>query len=359
MTALRHHPQFALPELPPEAVLFGCSAAVARLRERIKRVAPSQVPVLIQGESGTGKDVIAQLIHAQSAVAPGALVKVNCPAIPGSLMESELFGHEKGSFTGAISTKPGRVEMAHGGTLFLDEISEIEMPLQAKLLQFLQDGRFTRIGAIEESVVDARILCATNRQLEQEVECGTFRRDLLYRIGVVTLRIPALRERMEDFEPLVAYFLELYNRRFNAQAAPFSAPVMASLRNYAWPGNIRELENLIQRYVVLGDEESILASLTQAEPDFPLQHLPLDGSVPLKIVTQRAVKEIERKVILRVLQLNRWNRKQTAIVLDISYRALLYKIHDLNVPSRSRRRFRKEEVQEVGSMGVALAEVQS
>ena len=134
---------------------------------------------------------------------------------------------------------------------------------------------------------------------------------------------------------------------------------MASLRNYAWPGNIRELENLIQRYVVLGDEESILASLTQAEPDFPLQHLPLDGSVPLKIVTQRAVKEIERKVILRVLQLNRWNRKKTAVVLDISYRALLYKIHDLNVPSRSRRRFRKEEVQEVGSMGVAIAEVQS
>ncbi len=307
------------------------------VRQKVEKLASTNVPVLIQGESGTGKEVLAKLIHKLSPWQEGPFVKVNCPAIPGTLLESELFGYEKGAFTGAYGTKPGRVEMANRGTLFLDEISELELPLQAKLLQLLQDGQFCRIGAQEDRRVEVRMLCATNRQLEQEIETGGFRQDLYYRINVLNLNVPALRERNIDIPTLIGYFLDFYSQAFNLQAAPLSSHVMKLLQRYDWPGNIRELENMIKRYVILGSEEAITADLaSQAQTHFTPKILQGD-SIPLKEITRQAVQELERKVILQVLQANHWNRKQAARKLKISYRALLYKIRQAGLPSRSSR----------------------
>src|SRR5436853_5289444 len=197
----------SLGEVPPEPVVFGHSDAMQAVRERLGKVAGANVPVLIHGESGTGKDIIARMIHSQSPWKAGPYVKVNCPAIPGTLLESELFGYEKGACTGAFGMKPGRMEMAHRGTLFLDEISELDLGLQSKLLQLLQDGQFCRIGAQEDKKVEVRVVCATNRHLEHEIESGTFRQDLFYRINVANLYIPPLRERRRDIEELVHYLL--------------------------------------------------------------------------------------------------------------------------------------------------------
>src|SRR6202790_465732 len=221
-----------LGEFPPDAIIFGKSEAMQSLRARMDKVASANVPVLIHGESGTGKDIIARMIHGLSPWKGGPFVKVNCPAIPGTLLESELFGYEKGAFTGAYGTKPGRVEMAHRGTLFLDEISELDLALQSKLLQLLQDGQFCRIGAQEDKKVEVRVVCATNRKLEQEIESGTFRADLFYRINVVNLHMPALRERASDIPDLVDYFLEYYNRKFNARANPLSPELMNAFKKY-------------------------------------------------------------------------------------------------------------------------------
>jgi two-component system, NtrC family, response regulator AtoC len=322
-----------LGEMPPEQIVFGRTEVMRAVRERLAKLAGANVPVLIQGESGTGKDIIARMIHAASPWRTGPWVKVNCPAIPGTLLESELFGYEKGAFTGAYGMKPGRVEMAHRGTLFLDEISELDLGLQSKLLQLLQDGQFCRIGAQEDKKVEVRVVCATNRKLEQEIENGTFRSDLFYRINVVNLHLPALRERAVDIPDLVVYFLDYYNRKYNCRAKPLSAEMMSTLSKYHWPGNVRELENLIKRYVILGNEEVISSDLAPRTPDFFNAEIPLDGPISLKKLTRQAVRELERKVILRVLQNHHWNRKQAAKTLSISYRALLYKIRDAGLPS--------------------------
>jgi two-component system response regulator AtoC len=319
--------------MPPEAVVFGGTDAMRALRERLAKIAGANVPVLIQGESGTGKDIIARMIHASSPWKSGPWVKVNCPAIPGTLLESELFGYEKGAFTGAFGTKPGRVEMAHRGTLFLDEISELDMSLQSKLLQLLQDGQFCRIGAQEDKKVEVRVVCATNRKLEEEIANGTFRADLFYRINVVNLHMPPLRERISDLPELVTYFLDCYNRKFNSRAKPLSAELMNSLSKYHWPGNVRELENLIKRFVILGVEDAISGDLQPKQPDFFSADINVDGPISLKKITRQAVHELERKIILKVLQHHHWNRKQAARALNISYRALLYKIRDAGLPS--------------------------
>jgi two-component system response regulator AtoC len=313
------------------------------VRERLEKVAGANVPVLIHGESGTGKDIIARMIHAQSPWKTGPYVKVNCPAIPGTLLESELFGYEKGAFTGAYGTKPGRVEMAHRGTLFLDEISELDLGLQSKLLQLLQDGQFCRIGAQEDKKVEVRIVCATNRKLEDEIENGTFRQDLFYRINVVNIYLPPLRERRGDIPQLAAYFLDYYNRKYNCRARPLSSEVSSILQKYHWPGNIRELENLIKRYVILGNEDAISSELVNREQEYFNPEIPIDGPISLKKLTRQAVRELERKVILKVLQANHWNRKQAARALSISYRALLYKIRDAGLPSNRSVRRRQQE----------------
>jgi two-component system, NtrC family, response regulator AtoC len=330
----------SLGEFPPEAVIFGCCESMQTLRSRMEKVSNANVPVLIHGESGTGKDIIARLIHGQSPWKTGPFVKVNCPAIPGTLLESELFGYEKGAFTGAYGSKPGRVELAHRGTLFLDEISELDLGLQSKLLQLLQDGQFCRIGAQEDKKVEVRVVCATNRNLEHEIEVGSFRQDLFYRINVVNLHLPPLRERRGDIEALVNYFLEYYNRKYNCKARPLSSDLLSVLQKYHWPGNIRELENLMKRYVILGSEEVISSDLlARRETEFLNPEINLDGPISLKKLTRQATRELERKVILKVLQAHHWNRKQTARALNISYRALLYKIRDAGLPAnRSGRR---------------------
>src|SRR6202142_2836009 len=292
----------SLGEVPPDQIIFGRSDAMQAVRSRLGKVAAANVPVLITGESGTGKDIIARLIHALSPWKVGPYVKVNCPAIPGTLLESELFGYEKGAFTGAFGMKPGRVEMAHRGTLFLDEISELDMSLQSKLLQLLQDGQFCRIGAQEDKKVEVRVVCATNRKLEQEIENGTFRSDLFYRINVVNLHLPPLRERAVDIPDLVTYFLEYHNKKYNCRAKALSAELMTALKKYHWPGNIRELENLVKRYVILGSEDVISTDLTPREPDFFNAEIPADGQISLKKLTRQCVRELERKVILKVLQ---------------------------------------------------------
>jgi two-component system, NtrC family, response regulator AtoC len=333
----------SLGEFPPEAVVFGKSESMQTLRARLDKVAGANVPVLIQGESGTGKDIIARMIHALSPWKSGPFVKVNCPAIPGTLLESELFGYEKGAFTGAYGSKPGRVELAHRGTLFLDEISELDLALQSKLLQLLQDGQFCRIGAQEDKKVEVRIVCATNRQLEHEIENGTFRQDLYYRINVVNLHMPPLRERRGDIQDLALYFLEYYNRKYNCRARSLSADLIAALQKYHWPGNIRELENLIKRYVILGSEDVITNDLVaRNEQEFFNPDINVDGPIALKKVTRQATRELERKIILKVLQAHHWNRKQAARALSISYRALLYKIRDAGLPPNRTSRKRPE-----------------
>lgn len=326
-----------LPEAhPPVAVIFGRSPAMEAVRHKLDKVASANVPVLIQGESGTGKEVVAGYLHRRSAWRDGPFVKVNCPAIPGTLLESELFGYERGAFTGAHDSKPGRVEMADRGTLFLDEIAELDPGLQPKLLHLLQDGQFCRIGAPDERRVEARVVCATNRDLNEEIAAGNFRRDLYYRINVLSVQLPPLRERREDLPLFVDYFLELFNRQYGCQAPPLSPPVARLLENHTWPGNIRELENLIKRYVILESEEVITSELlaAQAAENEIEGEFPIDGSVPLKELTRRAVQQLERKLILRALQASHWNRKRTARALHISYRALLYKIKEAGVPPK-------------------------
>jgi len=340
----------SLGEFPPDSVVFGKSEAMQALRSRMDKVASANVPVLINGESVTGKDIVARMIHNYSPWRSGPFVKVNCPAIPGTLLESELFGYEKGAFTGAYGMKPGRVEMAHRGTLFLDEISELDLALQSKLLQLLQDGQFCRIGAQEDKKVEVRIVCATNRQLDLEIENGTFRQDLYYRINVVNLRMPPLRERSGDIETLVHYFLEFYNRKYNCRARMISQDLMAVLQKYHWPGNIRELENMIKRYVILGSVDVISNDLVaRDEPESFNPDINFDEPISLKQLTRKATRELERKIILKVLQAHHWNRKQAARSLCISYRALLYKIRDAGLPPNRANRRRESAV----SAGVA------
>jgi len=314
-----------------EDLIFGSSRSMRGIQDRLKALARSNVPVLIQGESGTGKEVLARLIHACSFVHRGPFVKVSCPAIPAGLFESELFGYEKGAFTGANSNRLGRVTLANGGTLFLDEIAELDLGLQAKLLQLLQDGKFCPIGAQQEKAVEVRIMCTTNRDLEAAVANGTFRQDLFYRINVVNLQLPPLRQRKEDVPELVKYFIALYNMEFNCSAKNISRELLSLLQEYHWPGNIRQLENLIKRYVILGIEESISNDLLpKQQTDLVLDELPIvrGGSMSLKKMTKEMVRDFERQIIIRTLQAHSWNRVQTARALNISYRALLYKLKE-------------------------------
>jgi two-component system, NtrC family, response regulator AtoC len=321
-------------DLPPDELIFGQSQGMQAIRQKIDKVAATSVPVLIEGDSGTGKGVLARYIHHHSAVSDGPLVKVNCAAIPGTLLESELFGYEKGAFTGAYAAKQGRVESANGGTLFLDGIDEIDMGLQAKLLQLLQDAQFTRIGGREDINVEIRVLCATNRSLDREVSVGRFRQDLYYRINVVNIVLPALRSRGEDIADLAAYFLDRHQKRHRSAPREISPALLRLLERHAWPGNIRELENLIERYVILGSEEAVSAELLQWDRTHIVPDFPTRGPIHLKKITRQAVQELEGRIILSVLEANRWNRKRAASELRISYRALLYKIRQAGLPPK-------------------------
>jgi DNA-binding NtrC family response regulator len=304
--------------LPPNVVAK--SPLTVALFQQIALIAPSEARVFITGESGTGKEVVADTLHAWSARAAGPLIKVNCAAIPETLLESELFGHEKGAFTGASALRVGRFEEADGGTIFLDEIAEMSPPLQAKLLRVMQDGKFQRIGSNREIRTAARILAASNRDLEAEVKAGRFREDLYYRLNVVELNLPPLRDRREDILPLANLFVSEFARH-RARLAEATADC---LKNYAWPGNVRELRNVIERAVLLAQSELIL-------PD----HLPaklceaVKQSAPAAPPDTPTMDEIERRAILAALQQHKSNRTETAKALGISRRALLYKLQRL------------------------------
>jgi len=337
-------------ELPPDHVYFGPSAAMQVVRQRVDRSAGLNVPVLILGESGTGKEILARFIHERSPWRSGPFVKVNCPAIPGTLIESELFGFQKGAFTGAIAAKPGRMEMAQGGSLFLDEIAELDSNLQAKLLHVLQDGHFTRIGDHEERRMDARVICATNRLLRQEIETGGFRADLFYRINVITITLPSLRDRRDDIPYLVDYLRAQFNRRFKHDAPPVSREALQLLQQRDWPGNIRELENCVARYVILGSEEVFHSDHDSSSEKKGLHisyELNEDGNIPLKRIAQQVTRRMEHDVILKVLQANHWNRRKTAEILKISYRALLYKVRQAGLPSKRPQRRTEIELEEL------------
>ena len=310
--------------LPPG--IIAKSPAMQALFRDAALIAPSDSRVLITGESGVGKEVLAEVIHAWSTRAAGPLVKVNCAAIPETLLESELFGHEKGAFTGAHTQRIGRFEQANHGTIFLDEIAEMSPALQAKLLRVTHDGWFQRIGSNRESRTNARVLAASNQDLEELVRLGRFREDLYFRLNVVELHVPPLRERREDILPLASLFIS----EFAKGRARFSETVAACLERYSWPGNVRELRNAMQRAVLLSGSEMILP-----------EHLPARireaGTKPLPPVGQ--LEEVERQTILQALRQHRFNRTETAKALGISRRALLYKLqrlrelgHDIGPP---------------------------
>jgi DNA-binding NtrC family response regulator len=301
----------------PSCIVAESPAMQAILRD-VSLIAPSDSRVLVTGESGVGKEVLADVIHAWSQRAGGPLIKINCAAIPENLLESELFGHEKGAFTGAHVLRIGRFEEAQDGTIFLDEIAEMSAPLQAKLLRVTQDGRFQRIGSNREIQTNARLLAATNRDLEEEVKSGRFREDLYYRLNVVELNIPPLRERREDILPLAGRFIE----QFAQGRARFSATVSSCLQAYTWPGNVRELRNAMERAVLLSRSELILPEHLPKRVREETQNAPLPeiGADPERLET------VERDTILQALKQHGFNRTETAKVLGISRRTLIYKI---------------------------------
>ena len=320
--------------LPSEDVIYGTSHAMQVVRHKIDKAASANVAVLLEGESGTGKDILGRVIHSHSVWCDGPFVKLSCPAIPGTLLESELFGYEKGAFTGAYGAKPGRVEMANRGTLFLDEIGEMDLLLQAKLLQLLQDGRYCRIGAQQDRRIDVRVICATNRNLAEEIEAGNFREDLFYRINVLNIHLPPLRERMEDLEILADYLLHSCREMYRTAARPIPQAILQKMKQYHWPGNIRELENLMRRYVILGSDTSVILDALfsgTGDDDFEVC---VDGTSSLKEMTRQATRSLERRVIRRTLEMHGWNRKRAARALHISYRALLYKIKDAGIGAK-------------------------
>lgn len=314
-------------------ILFGKTTAMQAVRNKIERVAETDVPVLFQGESGTGKELCVQLLHALSHRSRGSLVKVSCPAIPHSLLETELFGYEKGAFTGAMNTKLGRVEQAHNGTLVLDEVGSLDMGVQSKLLQVLQDGTFTRVGGHEPRSITTRLVTAANGDLRNQVEAGTFRLDFLFRINAVTINLLPLRQRIADLPALIDHFISHYSKVFHHTPELLSKSAVRLMQNYHWPGNIRQLENLIRSYVLIGSEEAMVADLMpDQQRDGITTEIDLSEPVSLKKITRQATHDLERQIILKVLQANSWNRQKTAKWLQISYRSLLYKLSDSGMP---------------------------
>jgi two-component system response regulator AtoC len=323
-------------ELPGQTVIFGGTPTMREIRSRIDSVLSVDLPVLIQGESGTGKELIARFLHARSSRRDAPFVKLNCSAIPANLLESELFGFDKGALKGASGDRPGLIEVAEGGTLFLNEIGDMNLDLQGKLLRLLEGGSFTRIGGREERTGRIRVVCATNLDLQKAVELGTFREDLFYRINVVSLRPLPLRDRKTDIPELCEYFLQKLSRQFRRNVPQLRPVTLELLKQWDWPGNLRELENWIARAIIFGDDEALGAELKrrlEMSNGLASREARL-GS--LKEATDRATSAVTSALILKALQANRWNRRKTAEELNMSYRALLYKLRDVGIPQRRR-----------------------
>ncbi len=322
-------------DLPPDEVIFGQSPQMAIAKQKLERVADTSVPVLIQGECGTGKEIIAKLFHLRSNRSKAPFIKVICPAIPGTLIESELFGYEKGAFTGAYTSKRGRVELAHHGTLFLDEIGSLDLSVQAKLLQLLQDGSFVRVGGQEPKQIDARIVSTANENLRRRAEEGSFRLDFFYRINAVTIDLPPLRQRTADLPMLIDYFLEVHAKALHCEPRPLSREMRRLMQKFNWPGNIRQLENLIRSYILIGSEEALAGELVPTAIGDLAPEIDLANPVSLKEITKAATHNLEQMIILKVLRANGWSRQKTAKWLNISYRSLLYKLEGSSVLARA------------------------
>jgi two-component system, NtrC family, response regulator AtoC len=333
--------------------LFMHDARMRGLLHRIERVAETTASVLIRGESGVGKDVVARTLHALSPRRDQAFVKVNCAALPGELLESELFGYERGAFTGAYKRKPGKFDLANGGTIFLDEIGDLPLSLQAKLLHVLQDGQFARVGGSHIIDVDARVIASTNRDLERAIRAEQFRQDLYYRLKVVSLHVPPLRERRSEIPVLAQKFVQRFNEECG-RSLTLSADSIELLTQYSWPGNVRELENLMKSIVVLGDERLIADELAAAKPppEVPSQRshaaerpaapehhngVTRHGDAPsLREISRRAAREAEARAIKDVLDRVHWNRAEAARLMKISYKAFLYRMDQCGLSRKGR-----------------------
>jgi two-component system response regulator AtoC len=377
-----------------DRAVWGRSERMVAITRLVEQVADSDVTVLIRGESGVGKELVARAVHQNSSRRQRSFVKVNCAALPADLLESELFGHEKGAFTGAATTRIGKFEQADGGTIFMDEIAEMKPALQAKLLHVLQDAEFTKLGSNKRVTVDVRVVAATNRDLEAMMIKGDFREDLYYRLKVIDVHVPALRERRDEIDPLTEFFIARYARRYNRPLRPLSDPLRQQFHQYDWPGNVRELENMIKRIVVLQDESLVIEELSrgprqpiaaatagpvptaQAEPVATAPPMPIsapayvpipysgppaaqhsagagvlgapmqtgvavldppappavpDKPMPLAEVAKNAAVRAERTAIEEALHRVHWNRRKAAVQLGVSYKTLLNKIKECGI----------------------------
>ena len=324
--------------LTDHVVLLDGSPQMRAVRTIIENIADTDATVLIRGESGVGKDLVARAIHSVSGRGHGPFVKVNCAAIPHDLLESELFGHERGAFTGAHRRKPGQFEYANKGTIYLDEIAELPLALQAKLLHVLQDFRFSRVGGHGLIDVDARVVAATNRDLEHAMARSEFREDLYYRLNVVEIRIPPLRERREEISLLASAFLSRFNEQYG-RAKQLSSETMARLTEHSWSGNVRELENVIRRMVVLTDGEQAFEALVARQRNgHASTHAAASiASEGLREIARRGAREAERKALVEVLDRVQWNRAEASRILKVSYKTLLNKISECKLSPPSRR----------------------
>ena len=321
-----------------EPPLFDGHPRMRAIRSIIESIADTDTTVLIRGESGVGKDLIARAVHFSSARGKGPFVKVNCAAIPQELLESELFGHEKGAFTGAYRRKPGQFEFANQGTIYLDEIGELPLALQAKLLHVLQDFQFSRVGGHAPIDVDARVIAATNRSLEEAMARGEFREDLSYRLNVVEIQVPPLRERREEIPALVTYFLHKFNAQYGRQKS-LSPETLALLTEQPWSGNVRELANIIRRMVVLADgERDFEAQVARLRPVRSVAASPKQSvTESLREIARRGAREAERHALAEVLERVRWNRAEASRILKVSYKTLLNKIAECELTAPARR----------------------
>jgi DNA-binding NtrC family response regulator/predicted hydrocarbon binding protein len=321
-------------------LLVGASAGFNIVCHAIKRVAPTDAPVLIYGESGVGKEMFARALHAESARSGKPFIAVNCAAIPEQLIEAELFGVEKGAYTGAVASRPGRFERANGGTLFLDEVACLSLPAQSKLLRAVYEGEIERVGDVRQRLVDVRIVAATNEDLREAVGQGRFREDLFYRLNVYPVHIPPLRERQEDISVLIAYFLERLSKRHRRDVPGLTDQALDLLLSYPWPGNVRELENAIERAMVLCDTEEldesslpekVFARKPSSSAAAPLAAPAVPGAAPGDLSLKRAHRAIEEQYIRLALRRTKGNRTRAAELLELSHRALLYKLKDYGI----------------------------
>ena len=335
---------------PDYPVIIGHSEAIRSIKQKIQKVAGKDITVLITGETGTGKELIARSLHYHSARNQGPLVKITCGTLPDELLESEVFGFQKGAFTGAHKNKPGRLELAHNGTLFIDEIGDLSLALQAKFLQVLEDKAFARLGGIYDKFVDTRVVAATNSDLQKKVRDGLFRKDLFYRLNVIHIEATPLRERKPDIPILMHYFVDKYCLELKKDVLEIPARILKHLQAYQWPGNVRELENVVRRAVALRDWEFVFKELNlETIPkgaghgsreelgaiagwsDEKIEKLIKENRFSLKKITKTYVSEAERQAIVDVLAKTQWNRKKAAEMLGVSYKTLLGRIDEFRL----------------------------